>query len=329
MPPPSQAWLNDAAASMTTMAQFDPGMNALNPTHRGHIANNVWRMSEDYPGAGFYEAFFRDTNANLGRIPANQVANHRLRVSNVFLSKLVAPYKNEKSLGSYLGGASEILDTISSIERPLAVPDRVAMPTANKTFEQVDWTTIGKATVCNPLEQDVDRTEVHGQVKYYIEVKADAHTAFQKIHTAKSTAQMDRILAVIANRVRRAQQANGETTHHNRHGYTLRPAISLTNPVGWLEYFSSGIVLLYEHRGFYLMTGGQVITPAQQRTVYEGLWTLCGLTLPAKNYYLVQNHLASRDKMAALLGQRSAAFPTPATLAGANWLVAGLVTAPV
>jgi hypothetical protein len=326
-----------ANATLTLIAQFDPGMNAINQQNRDQIIDNIYTLWNTHAGGAYYQNFFQEIAQILNAVPGNQVANHKLRVSAIFASKLTAPYVNANSLGGYLGGASEILDTVRSLTRNGAAPTAVSIPVGHKAYEAMDFIAVNAfAAIPAQTLQDVDRTEIHpgaiGQpdIKYYIEVKADARTAVHKISTS-GTRQLDAIKAVIENRIRRSQMAGPNITHHfNRHGRVLRAAMALTNPAGWLEVFTSGAVKLYAHRDFWLMVGGRIISPTDQMTIYTSIWTLLGLPGAPLNYYELgqQANRNSQNALRSFLASDGTTFPTPAQLAANNWTVAGLVAAP-
>lgn len=329
MPPPGFTQTGNTALNL--IAQFDQGMNAINQQNRDRIIDNIYTLWNTHHGGAYYQSFFQEIIAILGNVPANQIANHKLRLSEIFTSKLTAPYVNDNSLGGYLGGASEILDTVRSLARQGAPPSAVSVPVGHKTYEQVDWQPLNaNAPVPAQKLSDVDRTEIHGNVKYYIEVKADARTAVHKISTSGVT-QLEGIRAVIANRTRRSQMAHPAATHHfNRNGRALRPAMAITNPAGWLELFTTGTIMLYAARQFWLMAGGQIIAPADQQQIYQSIWALLNLQGAPLNYFQlrqVQNR-NTQNALRAFLADAGATFPTPGALAANNWVVNGLVQAP-
>ncbi len=327
MPPP--AYTTQANQALNLLAQFDPGMNAINQVNRNRIIDNVYSLWNSTVSGHYYQNFFGEILQILGNVPANQIPNHNLRVSTVFLSKLVAPYVNDHSLGTYLGGASEILDTVRALGRQGAVPNRLSVPQGNKIYEQVDWQPLGTTQIPQALQQDVDRTEVHGNVKYYVEVKADSRTAVHKIGTSGVT-QLEGIRAVIANRTRRSQNQGIFQDHFNRHGRVLRPGVAITNPAGWLELFTSGVIALYYNRQFYLLIDNQIIAPANLRQIHDDLWTSAGLQLPALNYYQIRSNqnVTVRNRMNDVLAALRDTFPSPSALAQAQFQIAGLVNVP-
>src|SRR5262249_33027780 len=93
-------------------------------------------------------------------------------------------------------------------------------------------------------------------VKFYVEVKSDVHTAVQKHKT--DTAQLDRIVAVVNNRIR--TRHGGLTPGKDKYEKRL-PAVSIVNPAGWLELFTSGTARNYIKLKFWLIIDGEVLGP--------------------------------------------------------------------
>jgi hypothetical protein len=234
--------------------------------------------------------------------------------------KLAGTYKNKNSLGGWLGGASEILDTVRSLTRQGAIPVRVSVPNADKMFDPDDYLH-PMGSMPQALSQDIDRTEVHGNTKYYVEVKADAETAVNKVNS-KGVSQLEGIRAVIHNRI--ARHHNGQTDHSNQDNRRLEPAVAITNPVGWLTLLTSGVIKLYYTRGFHLMIDGQIITPANLVLLHENLWKLLHLPGQPLNFYELRRkeNEITRDTL-RIFNAHAKLFPRPHIVVMRNYVLTG------
>jgi len=219
------------------------------------VTENIYRLGQDDP---FYKDFFDQILDMCDRIAQMKALTLKLRLYDLFHQKIEPEYKNANSLGGYKGGASEVLDTLSSALKSLGPPTKIGIPKGNKSLDKrlVAKEHLLKDTsgeISEIQAQDIDRTEVYGNLKFYIEVKADSHTAVEK-HCG-SRGQLMRIKAVVQTREGKESKSYGILQRH--------PAVSVTNAAGWLELFTSGAVHIYRTEGFYLFVGGEIFTPAQ------------------------------------------------------------------
>lgn len=318
-----QAW--------TEMALFDPQLNTIPSEAQDKFIDNVYRTINDFQGGAKFTNFFSIIQQELQGVGNAQNITTKLRFKDIIWQKLKADYVNDNSLGSYAGGMSEILDAVQSLGRQ--GPARVAIPEGNKTYNLNNWMYPNKSvTPHDLLSQDIDRTEVHGTTKYYIEVKMDSATAVHKISTC-SVKQLEGILSVIRNRTERHYSLLPTDANYkrcNKNNYDLEPAISITFPDNWLIILTSGVVKLYYDREFNLMIDGLIIGPNNLKKLYRNLWEL--LKLPGKplNYFDLNKQQNNNIKQAlkSFYDQKKTSFPAPRLVAQQNFALAGFNLVP-
>lgn len=176
--------------------------------------------------------------------------------------KLQTDYKTERSIGNYKGAAGEILDALSAVLRDAGSLVKLSIPKGNKGF---DRQYLDSRSTTNMEDQDIDRTEMrqtatYGHMKFYIEVKADSHTAVEK-HICRE--QLYRMKAVV----------QSKANNVSKDGIFQRaPAVSIENPLGWLELFTSGVAHIYRVEGFYLIIDGCIFSPGQLMVIDTYVW---------------------------------------------------------
>lgn len=283
------------------------------------VIENVYNLTQ-HPevGGDFYNGFFPYAADTLGTVRDDHQFM-KLRFKDLIATKLASPYVNEKSLGGYKGAASEILDLLQSIQRwrgnNFVGPGLISIPSANKDFTHLDFDPTGVtksetgkgAAKQDLLEQDIDRTEVINNIKYYIEVKADAHTAVEK--HGRSRKQLLRILAVVRNRQTKRSKTFGVMNRE--------PAVSITDPSGWLELFTSGTAHVYRSMGFHLFVQGLILSPNDIKAIDSEVWRAAGIKDPLPTAYGDRTkHLATLN---TYFEQQRKAFPGPIALWKANF----------
>ncbi|MCP3063496.1 hypothetical protein LXT21_32430 [Myxococcus sp. K38C18041901] len=199
------------------------------------------------------------------------------------LSKVVDTLKAVNESANFYGAFNEVVGLLLSMVTS-SPGDRFSMPTHDKNFEYVDLPLGGRIDGKALKVQDIDRIEVRGGIKFYIEVKSDVRTAVQKHQSGVEPAdaskyayqrdtlnplpsddekfgtsqQLLRILAVTQHR----QGKVGSTATKNRID-GMEVAVSILNEKDWLELFTSGTARTYSRLGFHLFIGDFAFTPTK------------------------------------------------------------------
>lgn len=317
--PPSPTTTTTAPAPVPTPYVPDPAfLNASHPivgrirvkvpTVDDRIIENIERLSQSTTVAGgsYYSTFFTEVDSLLTDVPAAAWVTFSGASQNLagLFKSLALQYKNDKSVGGYKGMASEILAALRNAA--LAEEPTVRIPKDYKPISSAFATTKDKtkntktataAPIATPaprvMVQDVDRTDlfkVSGD-KFYVEVKADSHTAVQKHHNYL-VPQLKRYLEVIQTINDNYTQvlskpdplsAKEQKMKAKTDPRTRMPAIEITDPTGWLELFQPGGVrasapsggtapappatrstaAMYSSNGFWLFIGGQRFSPVE------------------------------------------------------------------
>jgi hypothetical protein len=234
------------------------------------VVDSVYLLGVKYKA---FEGFFKEVHNTRIAVESDQnfkLDTRKIRLRPLLRKMIPNPQKGRKSadLDNYKGACSEILDVFRTMQ--FRHPDvvRIANPTGNKKFEVQD---VAQYLLVKPadasdtwkplMEQDIDRTEVqNGKIKFYIEVKSDVHTAVKK-HEA-STDQLDRIIAVVKNRMRKPGNK-----------LDRRPAVSIVNPKDWLELFTTNTAKNYCSRQFWLFIDNMLISPQTLECIDKDVWS--------------------------------------------------------
>ncbi len=268
-----ETWKAASHAGFRSLAAFESYQAeqeaALTEEEWLQVADSVYLLGRKYP---LFHEFFAEVQKL--RIEVESLTSFTIDIQHVRLRALLRrmvprppKYRQPGHIEDYKGACSEILDALRSMRFRHIGEIRISVPVANKTFEATDVAAYLLSAPDNAsvrwkplLEQDIDRTEVRDKkVKYYIEVKSDVHTAVEKHQ--KTTDQLDRILAVINNRNRKSVKM-----------LTRCPAVSILNPDGWLELFTSNTARNYYTRGFWLFIDNQFISPDKIREIDRTVW---------------------------------------------------------
>jgi len=268
-----QHWKSGNGVAISWFRSFENGLThepndqitPLTVEEWEHVVDSVWILGEKYPNFlqffelayGVYKEFWRD--------PDLEIDFTRIRL-RALLRKLVPnPQKGRKakSVENYKGACSEMLDVVQTIRFRHGGLTRIAVPKANKTFDTEDVVASLQGEALR--EQDIDRTEVYfGDIKLYIEVKSDVHTAVDKHDGAAD--QLQRIKAVVVNRLKK--DALKQTPRYE----TRAPAVSIVNEDGWLELFTTRTARNYYKLGFYLILANKLVAPAALQTLDQIVW---------------------------------------------------------
>jgi hypothetical protein len=302
-------WKLANAAALNWFKLFEAGLThepasekQLTEEEWGHIVDSVWLLGERYPA---WLNFFRDIYniaLELQHHPRVALDITRLRVRGLLRQLVPKPAKGrkEKSIDGYKGACAELLDAFNTI---MLRPDvtRIAIPTSNKQFEKEDVALYLQDSTLR--EQDIDRTEVYwGNIKLYVEVKSDVHTAVQKHKT--DTAQLDRIVAVVNNRIR---TRHGTLTRPKDKYERRVPAVSIVNPDGWLELFTSGTARNYIKLGFGLIIDGVVLGPDDLAKIDRKVWAAAS----GDKLYPVLLQKDDRELLERYFAAKKLTFPRP------------------
>lgn len=263
------------------------------------VTENIWRLSQAVAeGGAFYLKFFPMCENLLDRIDQLTGMTTKLRLLDVFKKRLASPYINDKSIGNYKGGAAEVLDALSVVLCQAGPPNKVTIPKHNKAIDAQFVLQGGLA------EQDIDRTAIYGNTKYYIEVKADCHTAVKK-HVFNSD-QMQRMKAVVQSRANKQSKTFGILNRVC--------AVSILNPDDWLELFTEGTAFIYHLNAFHLFIDGVIFTPDAIKQIHDQVWSQAtGENAPPATY---NERSRCLDRLELFFNLNKAAFPGPRQIAG-------------
>ena len=234
------------------------------------VIDSVWLSGEKYMQFKTFFLELHNVRTAVDSLPDFKTDVRRVRIRPL-LKKMVPnarKSRKEADLDNYKGACCELLDVFRTMQ--FRNPDvvKIAVPKGHKKFETEDVAHYllvkpkdADATWKPLMEQDIDRTEVqNGSIKYYIEVKSDVHTAVQKHQ--KTTDQLDRIIAVVKNRMRKPDNK-----------LDRRPAVSIVNPDGWLELFTTNTARNYCKRQFWLFIDNMLISPQTLESVDKDVWS--------------------------------------------------------
>lgn len=256
------------------------------------IVNNIYLLSTSDAKEEFWGSFFIEIGELIPRIQASNWTRLEQGLVKPF-EQLALPYKTANSIGGYKGFASEILAALrgaASVGRPI-----VRLPPAYKRIDPryatVPDKSKGAAPGAKQLVQDIDRTELLGRVKYYIEVKADTHTAVQK-HGKWESDQIKKYKEVIqsinteyaearalANPDPNSRAARLQQKTEKRYRV---PVVEITNPQGWFELFTAGTADMYGRAGVWLFIDGQRFSSLDLRIMVEHIKPHLAKIDPAK-----------------------------------------------
>ncbi|RKH42663.1 hypothetical protein [Corallococcus sicarius] len=242
------------------------------------------------------DGFVTHALEEVGRVDSSRVSKAltQLRqgpgLSNLLkkIAMEVEPGKEQIASGNVYGAFSEVVDLFFSLVRSVDLPSsRISAPSKNKVFTLDKVPLGGRIDVGALKEQDVDRTEILEGIKYYVEVKADVHTAVQKHSPGQqkdsgetvqfrrvtdtevsddekfgTAQQLLRILAVVKHREGKVSTKPSALDIMER-----RPAVSILKSAAWLELFTSGTARVYVRLGFHLFMGDVRFTPQEMDKV--------------------------------------------------------------
>jgi hypothetical protein len=248
---------------------------SLNEYEWGEVIDSVWLLGVQDP---YYSNFFK----KLHKIVITYMSHEdfaidvtRMRIRSNLRRLVPSPKKgrSQPSILDYKGACAEILDAFNTIRFRSGVTRIVTpRPNSRKAFDTED---LPKGYHGAKIDkQDVDRIEVYfGDIKLYIEVKADAQTAVNK-HSKLNPAQLLRYMAVVKTRMKKGISSCNESVVEQKVRFEERVvAVSISNPKGWLELFTSGTVRNYFRNNIWLIIDGLLIPPIDLAMLDRKIWT--------------------------------------------------------
>jgi hypothetical protein len=249
-------------------------------------------------GEEFYLKFFPQISDMVRRmrefVPPLEI---RLHLIDLFQKRIAQKYQDDVNFGAIKGAASEVLNALSSTlidrgrVRKIAVPknpvkwfvpyediksgqerkgqdiDRVELfQTETPVAQELLAAQKRLAAIYDMDNEPPAKTYViqtHVNIKFYIEVKADAHTAVDSHQ--RNQRQLEDIVRVINYKKTTAKLKNQAKMALGILSY--EPAVSITNADGWLELFTSGVARIYYQKRFYLFIGGAIFNPGELQKI--------------------------------------------------------------